>query len=235
MNGTRCKSYERWFVQIILATAVASCKPETHQATWCFQVDYIEGSPVDSAWLVLLEESGHSGNWQDGYTLEPLGDTLHTNLYGTVCIPAESLEGRYHLHAGVYDSETSDISIQHKGTWEFPHEESLSIVLPTPFWIQCVGGRTVDNLSESSALLMWGNEYPFTQQFSSFHSFTPGESPEPSLLIKGYIHPTEQLPTSRVWQAALSSPSGQLHPLPSLNIMINRSHLIDTTVVPQFW
>jgi hypothetical protein len=235
MKRRRVKDYRLHLVQLILVSTAISCRPDILPNSWSVQVNYMEGTPVDSAWLVLLKETGHSGNWQDNYTLEPIGDTLFTNSMGSICVPIQDLEGKYEIHIGTQDYKTGLRTPQYEGTCHLPIYDSATILLPTPFWIRCVGGRNGTGLTANNSILLWNSDDLGPSQPSGLYSFTPGKAPTPSVLIKSFIHPIESLPATRVWHAAARSSSGQLHSLPSLSISIDHVHLIDTMVVEQFW
>ncbi len=219
----------------VLGIGLLSCRPEPLPTSWAVHTEYIEGSPVDSAWIVLLEELQHSGNWQDGYTLEPVLDTIYTDAFGNAHIPIQGLEGLYHLHIGRSGNQTNTASLHYEGTWTLPAEAAASIQLPTPSWIRCIGGRKPCQSGEPYTVELWSPYDLGPSEQASCLSFTPGASPNPSLLIQTLIHPWEELPASRMWNAAMVSPSGQRDTLPSLILSIERHHLIDTLIVEQFW
>jgi hypothetical protein len=235
MKGKRVNPNLLRLTCALLGIGAVSCRPETLPATWSVQVEFIEGTPVDSAWVVLLQESQHSGNWQDGYALHPIGDTLHTDAHGVVCIPIQGLEGSHQLHIGRHGHQSGGESAVYRGSWKLPTPDAATVLLPTPFWIRCVGGRDFNALTGPNTIVLW-SPYDFgPSEPASVFSFTPGAPPAPSLLLHCLIHPSEEFPISRMWRAAIVSPSGQLDTLPSLSLSIERHHLIDTMLVEQFW
>jgi hypothetical protein len=224
-----------WIVCVVWTLIFASCKPDSSPTSWPIQVNYIEGTPVDLAWLVLLRESEHSGNWQDGYTLEAVSDTFHTDKLGHGCIPIRGLEGTHHLHIGTHDEQTGKEILLYQDSWDFPIHDAASITLPTPFWIRCVGGRNEMDVAGIERILVWNGYDPGPSLPTSLLSFTPGSSPIPSLLLTSYVHPYEVLPAVRQWHAAAITHSGQLDTLPSFSLSIEQKNLIDTIIVEQFW
>ena len=107
MGRSGRKRRELRIAGIVGTIVLAACKPDASPTSWPIQVNYIEGTPVDLAWLVLLKESQHSGNWQDGYTLEAVSDTLYTDTFGHSWIPINGLEGPHQLHIGTHNKPTS--------------------------------------------------------------------------------------------------------------------------------
>ena len=235
MGRSGRKRRERRILGIVWTIVFAACKPAASPTSWPIQVNYIEGTPVDLAWLVLLKESQHSGNWQDGYTLEAVSDTLHTDRFGHSWIPINGLEGPHQLHIGTHNEQTGEANLLYQDTWDFPIHDAASITLPTPFWIRCIGGRNEMDIADYERILLWSSYDPGPSLPASLHSFTPGSSPTPSLLLSSFVHPYEALPLIRQWHAAAVTSSGQIDTLPSFSVSIEQTNLIDTAIVEQFW
>lgn len=222
-------------VCIVWTFVFASCKPDSSPTIWPIQVNYIEGTPVDLAWLVILKESQHSGNWQDGYTLEAIIDTVHTDTSGRCWIPISGLEGPHQLHIGTYNEQTGEAERLYQDSWDLPIHDATSITLPTPFWIRCIGGRNAMDVADYERILLWNSYDPGPSLPSSLHSFTPGSSPTPSLILSSFVHPYEVPPVIRQWHAAAVTSSGHIDTLPSFSVLIEQINLIDTLIVEQFW
>lgn len=208
---------------LLLLTTSNGCEKEsqTHQ-WWTVDASFIDGTHPHSFWMQSREIDPVSHSWWQSTSHHSLSDTLWSpngqscSFYGPVDLSQTEFIGEWTNAAG--SSYTFQIN-QHSQT----SDNSIQLVLNSPFWIKLIGGRNENNSPQdevSWVLCDWCEETSDKPMW-----FTPGRQPKPSLVLKGYVYPGQAVPVIRSFNLAVPGMGIER------TIHINIDHIGDTASI----
>ena len=181
-------------VLLVLVT-MNGCKKEAHtHQWWTVEASFIDGTYPHSFWMQTREIDPVSHSWWQSPSHHSLSDTLWSpngepcSFYGPIDLSQTEFLGEWSNPTG--SSYAFQIN-QHFQT----SDNSIQLVLNSPFWIQLIGGRNENDSPQDGISLVrcdWCEEASNKPMW-----FTPGRQPKPALILKGYVYPGQTMPARR--------------------------------------
>ena len=180
---------------LLVLASINGCKKEAHtHQWWTVEASFIDGTYPHSFWMQTREIDPVSHSWWQSPSYHSLSDTLWSpngepcSFYGPIDLSQTEFLGEWSNPTG--SSYAFQIN-QHFQT----SDNSIQLVLNSPFWIQLIGGRNENDSPQDGISLVrcdWCEEASNKPMW-----FTPGRQPKPALILKGYVYPGQTMPARR--------------------------------------
>lgn len=185
------------------------------------RISHLGGEPFAYRWVLPVQSENNTTGWWSQPSWTSTGDTVWTdefgratllsftsNTRGLVCQPFDGKDAPYYINFGFYPTTSC---------------ADHDLILPQKVWIQFIGNRNGDCLGQSVVI----RPELTASNVDTWHSFTPGCPPLPTVCLQDWVHPFEDPPERRFH---LYTAEGLL--LKTVLSPIPESFLGDTLIIP---
>lgn len=193
----------------------------------------MNGTPVDSAWMVIYGQGAHSGSWHEGFSYSAITDTLLNEGAGIISWNANTAYDSYKIHIGTKWPHLGWQAHQEVVFQDMPSEEVI-ILVSTPVWIEAIGGRNPKIFANYTEVFLQNIDNSTGELFlgESSDGFTPGIPPRSSAIQSLAVHPHEVFPVTRSFELNGLQANGFMEWIGRYDIELNRADMLDTLQLP---